>query len=74
MSWQDTVYVKVQAAEPVRLAGGPLFAVARLVSRGNLGPLVFTAHYDDHWEFTTHDLVFVSKPLVAMSEQLELEK
>lgn len=57
----------------MRLAGGPLFAVARLVSRGHLGPLVFTAHYDDHWEFTMHDLVFVSEPLVAMSEQLELE-
>ena len=74
MSWQDTVYVTIRASEPVRLAGGPLFAVARLVSRGYLGPLVFTAHYDDEWEFAMHDLVFVSEPLVAMSEQLELER
>jgi hypothetical protein len=58
----------------LRLAGGLLFAVARLVSEGNLGPLVFSAHYDDHWEFTTHDLVFVSEPLVAVSEQLKLKR
>ena len=55
------------------LAGAPLFAVARVVSAGSAGaamPLTFSAHFDDHWEFTTHELVFVTEPSVAVSEQL----
>ena len=57
----------------VSLAGAPLFAVARVASAGSAGaamPLTFSAHFDDNWEFTTHELVFVTEPSVAQSELL----
>lgn len=54
-------------------AGGPLFAVGRVVSAGPAGastPLTFSAHYDNHWDFTTHELVFVIKSLGAEAAAL----
>ena len=47
--------------------------VARVVSTGPAGaamPLRFSAHYDDHWEYATHELVFVTEMATAEVEQL----
>ena len=49
-------------------AGAPLYTVARVISTGPAGastPLTFRAHYDDHWAFTTHELVFLLRSAVA---------
>ena len=49
-------------------AGAPLYTVARVISTGPAGastPLTFRAHYDDHWDFTTYELVFVLRSAVA---------
>ena len=57
----------------VHAAGMPLVVVARVVSTGPAGaamPLKFSAHYDDHWEFVTHELVFVTELATAEMEQL----
>ena len=54
-------------------AGAPLFAVGRVLSAGPAGastPLTFSAHYDNHWEFTTHELNFVLKSSGAEAAEL----
>ncbi len=57
----------------MRTAGEALVVVARVVSTGPVGaamPLRFSAHYDDHWEYSTHELVFVTEMASAGVEQL----
>ena len=47
--------------------------VARVVSTGPVGaamPLTFSAHYDDHWEYATHELVFMTEMASADVERL----
>ena len=57
----------------VHTAGEALLVVARVVSTGPAGaarPLRFSAHYDDHWAFATHELVFVTEMTSAEVEEL----
>ena len=54
-------------------AGKALVVVARVASTGPAGaakPLMFSAHYDDHQQFATHELVFVTEMATAEVEQL----
>ena len=60
----DTLPCRETYQRRVCPAGASLYAVGRVVSAGPAGastPLTFSAHYDNHWDFTTHELHFVLK-------------
>ena len=58
------------------LAGAALSVIAQITTmppkdpEKEFPPLTFRAYYDDHWEFCTHELVFLSEPLVAELDEL----